>query len=142
MPMYVDGTNYRRDLGINFPSEDYVKNLIATFPYIQASVSGRYITVGNESNAVQASITTDARTTSFGLKAGWQLVRFDAGAGAQENTFNVTGTKWQTKQSLTNGNNDNPSSYITKITVTISTTRRSSRANATLNSFTINFLKS
>ena len=142
IPIYVDGKNWNRSHYINFPSEDYVKNLITTFPYIQATISGRYYTVGNKTNKVYVNITTDARTDNFILKAGWQLVHFDAGAGAQESTFNVTGTKWQTKQSLTNGNNDNPSSYVTEITVDVATTKASARANATLNSFTINFLKS
>lgn len=142
IPIYVDGKNWNRSHYIDFPSEDYVKNLIVTFPYIQASVSGRYMTVGSSDNKFLARIYTDARTSSSGLKTGWLLAKFSVGAGSSENTFNTTGTKYQTKDSLTRGDSDSPSKYLTRINVGVSTTRASSRANGTINSISINFLKS
>ena len=141
LPIYVDGKNWNRSLYITFPSEDYVKNLIATFPYVQASISGSYYTIGNESSKFSAQIyNNDARNEYGSYKDAWQIAYFNVGAGASS-TYNVTGSKYKTVTFLTRGNDNNPTSYGTQITVLVSV-RKSTSNNGWLNTIAINFLKS
>ena len=140
IPMYADGDNWNRTHYINFPSQEYVKNLIQQLPYVQASVTGSYRTVGHTKNKFSAAISTMARASSGGLKTGWNLVTFSVGAGA-DSTYSQTGNKFQTKTSFTNGNDDSPTSYVTKIQINARCTEATSNSGW-LNSYTINFLKS
>lgn len=138
--MYADGDNWNRTHFINFPSQDYVKNLIQQFPYVQASVTGSYYTIGNTKNRFSAEISTLARASGGILKPGWNLVTFSVGAGANS-TYSHTGNKLQTKTSFTNGDDDSPTSYVTEIQINARCSEARSNSGW-LNSYTINFLKS
>lgn len=128
---------------IVFPSEDYVKNLIATFPYVRATISGRYHTVGASDNYFSVSVhNSDARNENGTLKDGWRIVDFRVGAGAQESTFNTTGDKYRSVSFLTRGNDNNPTRYGTTIIIQVQVRENRGGANGTLNTMVINFLKS
>lgn len=142
LPIYGDGDNWNNYRYIKFSSEEYVVNLISTFPYVQATINVRYFTVGNESNYVMSSINTNARNAYGVYKNCWQLVDFRVNAGAQDATQTITGNKWSTRDAFTMGDQTNPTRYITSLDVVLCIKEASSRAVGWLNWYSINFLKS